>query len=519
MVWTAVLIAALVPRVAGIGSLLTFDEAYHWFGTSGQFVDAVVQGTLRQLPIFGHPGVTTFWLGGLGQALAEALGVTDGSAMARALLRLPSALVSALGVALAYPLVVRLLGSGIALVACLLWAFEPFLVAHSRLLHMDPLLATFLPLSLMCALVAFRLGVRDERTSPVRRWALVASGVAGGLALLTKLPAVVLLPVIGLVAAAGLWRGYRVGQLGLFAREWLAAMVGWGAVVVTVVYVLWPALWVMPEKVVRTIVYEIRANSNITYWWSDFFMGQVTKAPGPLFYPVVIVLRATPLLLLGLVLAAGVGPGKERRLLALVAAAAIGFIVMMSPPDLKMDRYVLPIFPLLAVIAAAGLVWAYRRWRSHRRYAPAAALGLAAVLAAQVAWYHPYQLAFYNPLLGGGRTAVRSVSVGWGEGMEQAGAFLSAQPGIAERRIGVYAPLLLAPFTPGEIVPLVDDPQAISQFDYVVVYVDQILRAIYPTSTAWVRANCQPAFAANIHGINYATVYAMRDCGPIADSR
>ncbi len=70
------------------------------------------------------------------------------------------------------------------------------------------------------------------------------------------------------------------------------------------------------------------------------------------------------------------------------------------------------------------------------------------LLSANLAWYHPYYLSYYNPLLGGGAVAQRTLLIGWGEGMDQAGAWLREQPDIG------YGPLLsalgltLQPFVP-----------------------------------------------------------------------
>ncbi|NJM09093.1 glycosyltransferase family 39 protein [Candidatus Gracilibacteria bacterium] len=62
------------------------------------------------------------------------------------------AFVNALAVGIGYLLLRRLVRPAIALVAALLWATTPYLVAHGRLLHLDGLLTSFATLSLLATL-------------------------------------------------------------------------------------------------------------------------------------------------------------------------------------------------------------------------------------------------------------------------------------------------------------------------------------------------------------------------------
>src|SRR5690606_29109722 len=106
----------------------------------------------------GHPGVTNMWLGSLGLWLERALGADPGAApplLAHlAWLRLPGALLQTLLVPAAYLILRRLVTPATALVACVLWACSPYLLAHSRLLHLDALLTSFVTFSVLLLLEA-----------------------------------------------------------------------------------------------------------------------------------------------------------------------------------------------------------------------------------------------------------------------------------------------------------------------------------------------------------------------------
>jgi dolichyl-phosphate-mannose--protein O-mannosyl transferase len=168
---TALLVGvlALLPRCLGLADFFTEDESFHWVWRVRHFSGAVRQELWVGTNLTGHPGVTTMWLGTLGRWLADALGVpeaglAEGSANIAylAMLRLPLALVNTLAVVVGYLVLRRLLRPAAALLAGVLWATSPFLVAHSRLLHLDALLTCsfccWLPARPFLVLPAHRAG-------------------------------------------------------------------------------------------------------------------------------------------------------------------------------------------------------------------------------------------------------------------------------------------------------------------------------------------------------------------------
>ena len=46
--------------------------------------------------------------------------------------------------------------------------------------------------------------------------------------------------------------------------------------------------------------------------------------------------------------------------------------------------------------------------------------------------HYPYYFTYYNPLVGGSRTAPDVMTVGWGEGLDAAARWLNQQPNSAE---------------------------------------------------------------------------------------
>jgi hypothetical protein len=561
----ALFLFALLPRVVAVGRFVTVDEGYHWFAWAGQFLRAIRAHDWAATAIIGHPGVTALWLGAGGQALYEALvragALAASDATLREMLRLPVGAVTALCVALGYLMLRRLLPGRAALLGALLWAADPFLIAHSQLLHLDALLASLMFLSLLAAMLAFRI---DNGAAGVRWGWLVASALAGGLALLTKSPSVLLL---GMVAVVAVW-AYGVHPPHVM-RPYLMVTLGmlvWSAVAAGVWVALWPTAWLDPAGAVGVVVHQAAADGGSPHGWGNFFLGRTVADPGPLFYPVAVALRLTPWALVGVIAAVWFGGGwlarrgwrgvqtmraDDRARIGphvLLVLYVVLFVVMMTIPSKKFDRYTLPIFPALDVLAAAGIVtlWgrAWRvvtRWLAPRghdagdgRHAPAAgnapapaqpgilakwwcgspAVELAgwavviAPLAAILVWYHPYELAYYNPLLGGGPAARMLLPIGWGEGYDQVGAYIEAQPDGRDYPVASWFGPSLQPFVSAPVVPL-SWALTPGKAGYAVLYVDQVQRGDEAAANEMLRQEFVPMHTVRIHGIDYAWIYQL----------
>jgi len=162
---------------------------------------------------------------------------------------------------------------------------------------------------------------------------------------------------------------------------------------------------------------------------------------------------------------------------ALVLGAYVGgFLLMMTLGAKKFDRYLLPAVPALGVLAAVGLshaLWLLPlRTVDHRLYrVPPRAVGLGVPVALLV-WplvsSSPYFLAYYNPLMGGGAAAQRTVMVGNGEGLDQVARWLNNRPSSENLWVASHSFDILQPLFVGSGEPLRD--RVPSDADYVVLY-------------------------------------------------
>lgn len=553
-------VVALFPRVVGLNDFYTIDEGYHWPGRVERFSTALATGDWASTDQTGHPGVTTMWLGSLGRAIAFQQGILDpgwagGGARYLGMLRLPLAIVNAGMLVVAFLLLCRLLPTLEALIAGLLWASSPFLIAHSRLLHLDGLVTSFMALSILFLLIGLRFD--NQRMLPLdapapasqpmisaRRRFIVGSGICAGLALLTKAPSLILLPFVGLlIATTALLHAWlqHPGQadsapqpitlrLWLVARHAIPLIIAqyllWMVCAALVVFALWPAMWVNPAAATQSVLIEIFQNGGQPHHSGNYFLGQPVADPGPLFYLAVVLLRTTPLTLIGLVLcvlwlgSAGRNwRAQQDRPAVLPGLALLAFVllfgILMSSQAKKLDRYLLPAWPAIEILAAVGLSaagrWLSMRFRSLRRrlFATAAPIAIALLALLSIPQYHPYYLAYYNPLVGGGPVAQRVMLVGIGEGMDQIGAWLRTRPDLQRGDVLTWIPPTLAPFIPIETLARDLRPEFTSQASsYAVLYIRSVQHKESAEAEAQVRQT--PAlFTLRLHGVEYASIHQL----------
>jgi hypothetical protein len=156
----------------------------------------------------------------------------------------------------------------------------------------------------------------------------------------------------------------------------------------------------------------------------------------------------------------------------------------MTVTSKKQDRYILPSFPALALVAAYGL------WRlvettnekMKRRKVIPHYVGIAVIVGALVCHVglcllqYPYYLTYYSPLAGGPRLAPRALLIGWGEGLEEAARYLNAKPDVERLGATSWYEWVFAPFYKGNLVNWSDLDRPLGA-DYVVLYVNQLQRS------------------------------------------
>ncbi len=550
LLFIAVFLAVALPRWLIVAQSATADET-KWVARAANFSTALSEGDLANTYQSEHPGVTTMWAGTLGlkaifsdyaaqnpgqlapHELDQFLfdhGRTPLQALASG--RQVMVLFNALTLTLVLFYAWKLLDLQTALLAALFSALAPFFAALTQLMHLDGLAGSLMLLSLMAFLsYANRLRKRD----------LLLSGIAAGLAWLTKTPAFALGPILLLLAFLSAYGGgSRTAPDKTALRRMLLACLAWLFIGLLTFFIVWPAMWVEPLGTLERIFGEALNYAAGGHGDPIFFNGVIYpdgRIPTRIFYfyPLTYLWRSTPVVLAGLLLAIPAlwhrwSPLDRRAarftMLALFLYALL-FTLFMTLGDKKFDRYLIPTYPALHIIAAAGWVSLLRsiirRYFSQGAWnVPARRNGLLLLfLGLLVAWQlvaltrvFPYPLSYYNPLLGGSERAPQVMQIGWGEGLDAAGRTLREKPGSEQLIVASWYRSVLAYHFNGatisikaELTP--EEAAAIQTADYAVIYIHQWQRNA-PPDLLDLFGSLEPEHTIEINGLEYAKIYDLR---------
>jgi len=566
VVFCVLLLALAIPRFLALDRLVTPDERF-WLDRSGRFYYALAHRNFAATYEKSHPGVTVMWAGltGFVAVYPRYYEPREGQdrpvglpALMRQELDMPLRILVAarqtmillhlMALVFGFLYARRIFGLLPALIGFLLIAFDPFHIALSRVLHVDGLMADLALLSLLAFLAYMKEG---DRTT------LVVSAVAAGLAWLTKSPGLFLVPLIVLLAVFSPGRLKSTwGKLEWWKSILQSAkiLVIWGVIAAFVFCLLWPAMWVNPVDSLVQMFTDAIGYARAGHESAVFFNGMIYpggEIPDPRFYPISFLWRTTPVTLTGL-LAAIVflflrklifpdndlpyvdhkSPSEERNPLpglnyqswTVVALLlfAVGFGALMTLGLKKFDRYIIPCFVALDLVAGVGLVqlarWGASLFSKKWMVSIAGALLLCFVsLQAALAWgAFPYFFSYYNPLLGGARQAVEVMQIGWGEGLDQAADYINAKPNSNRIRVMAwYGGGPFSYFSESRVTALdldrrwtTEDWDEFNKSDYVVVYIHQWQRDI-PAEVLDQLRDSQPEYSVWIDGLEYIRVYKI----------
>ncbi len=514
-----------------------------WYRRSEAFGWAISTQTWEATYQSRHPGFTGMVIGGAALAVYERVKDTPasllfewaappgataaGRGMAAGVMGL--ALVIAALIATNTYLLSKLSDWLTALTAGGLMAFSPFYLAHSRVFHLDALAASLMLLSGLLIL----LYVQHEQ----RRY-LILSGLVGGLAILTKVPALFTLPFMGLALLVDVilrlragWAAHPQGRLRWIATEaWrhlVAPALIWLAVSL-LPWACWPAMWVRPLGVLQEMFAGTLQHVERSHVGTRFFAGIVywRQRPSPLFYPATLVYNTTFLSLTLGTVAVGhylLWPRRAElpvrpRTFWLLVAFTFFFVLQMAIGAKEVDRYILPAHVMLDVVAAVGLSGLAnligRALPSQARLSTAIPPALAVItvgLQAAVALpYAPNYGAHHNHLLGGNPAAVNMIEImGQNEGVNYVGEYLNQQGDPASTTVGAAWPLneSLPQYYAGQVERTILVPA-----DYYVFNIAAFQRQydVGDWREPWVNdyQYREPQLVVELGGVNYVWVYA-----------
>ena len=557
--WMELLVVCLLllvfaaPRAADLDRYITIDEGL-WMYHSSQFYYALGQREFENTFQRFHPGVPMMWAGtfgflvkfpefrGLGQGYIDN-GLTLGEFLeqnGKSPLDLVVAgryfmvLQNVILLLLAYWAVRQFFSIGLAASIIGIVSLEPFFIGLTNILQMDGLMASYMFVSIL-ALLVYLYAAGDSRLDWKKNFFFALSGVMAGVAVLAKAPAVFLLPYAGLMLGIRLIEQRDFSVAGIFKKLVLPILV-WASIAMIVMVVTWPALWVQPIEMMRKIAFFSSRRTTQGLYFRIFFEGQtyIGKDLPWTFYPLSFIWRSSPVTLLGLVAAIiawakrwGIFHKKAiRRLVVGLVLAAVFFTLEMALGAMKRDRYIIPVHLVMASVGVIGWVALAQQFASfsskmawlkgiQKRAVLLVVLIVFGLQVVQVTSTYPYYFAYYNPLMGGTKGAEEMFSLGWGEGLEQVGAYLNGKPDAEQLSVlslHAYGPLsyYFEGETRSKRWPEPLPFSALEDLDYLVIYVSERQTGYHPPVLA-VFGEIKPEFVVNINGVEYAFLYDMDD--------
>jgi hypothetical protein len=552
LILTLLFTILLAPRLMGIKKFTTGDEPA-WLIFSHNFLHAIHRGQFERTVYEYHPAVTTMWV--ITASILsyfpeytqirhgyiekfwdlDEIYAKNGKALSTVLYRSRAlyVLLTSIFLLLSFFLLWRLAGIAMALAAILLVSFDPFFLGQSRLLNHEGL-ACALALAAFLALLVYLYQGR-------KLLYLLISATLCGLALLTKSPMILLLPLAGLMFAVRLvedWQKVADRRNSLWKA--VAGYIGWLAVLALVYVALWPGMWVAPGK----MLYEIYGNA-----FSYAFQGSRLQVTGEVVIKpigfnfsdlgnllVSLLYKTTPIVWLGAALSIAslfdhrhAPTSKLAKLVVIyLALLALLFILMFGIAQGRNSiHYILMVFVSLDVLAGVGYVWganllaAKFAWAKNK--AVQASLISCVILAQCLSGLpdYPYYYTYTNPLVQALQSGAQDPAAGYGEGLELAAAYLAKKPDarelIVSSHLGVGS---FSYYFPGTSYPLMyqsreylTDRSAgwFRQSDYLVIYDIQQRAMDLPVKLLDALEGVTPEHVIDLNGLRYASIYKISD--------
>ena len=400
----------ILSRFPDLGNDVFNTDVWKWKARSYDFGTGIFTWDLEKTIQKYHPGVTLMWLG---TAAIKVYNFYSGYYPAENNTQMIFQLhfvqklfvVSAIAITLAFSLFVlkKLFGARKALLVVALLSLEPFYIGLTRVFHLEGLMSTFMLASFLW-LYYYTIDV-------TRKKRLIISAVFAGLAFLTKTSALFMFPFAGLILLLEGWRGSK--SVAVAVRDALPKIGQWSLVFSVVFVAVWPAMWAFPGQALSAL-YRGVSEIGIEREHVQFYFGKLVENPGFFYYFVVLGLRSSYLLILGLAGAALFWKkifNEGQRKFLLYTLLFVGFyFAQLIIPTKKLDRYILPNITMLSLVTSLFWIWVLEKikGRSFLKFIP-----LVIVAALPMFYLHPDYLSYYNPIFGGLKKGINVLEPKW----------------------------------------------------------------------------------------------------------
>jgi hypothetical protein len=464
LIYISLIVVFLAPRLTGIDSFVTLDEA-SWLSQGANFYYALGQREFENTVYEYQPAVTTMSIitfamilyfpeyRGLGQGYLDyekgrldpfMYGAGYDPLVLLTYSRIIQVFILLVLFLLFYFLLQKFVPKWVAAFTAVFISFDPFFLGHTRMMDHEAMVAMFVFVSIL----AFAVYLRDRKL-----FFLLLSGVAAGFAQLTKSSSIAMLAAIGILLLIQIHQERQQGWGRAFFNNTKVFGI-WFAALVAAYILFWPGMWVAPGKMLYTVFgnafsYAFQgARLTITEELQPTQFSLESNAAGIWDVAKVLLYRITPLTWLGILfgLTFRFNPNRElirpyQLLLTLTMSTAIAFILMIGiAQGRNSPHYILSSYFALNLLAGLGWVHAFQ-WLAARFAKQQLQFIVLVVLCLQTASalaYFPYYFTYRNPILYAAGWYNDNPEFPYGEGLELAAKYLKSIPGAEESTALVY---------------------------------------------------------------------------------
>jgi len=392
----------VLTRFPYLGADEINPDGVNWHYRSQQFVVGLKNGDFEKTYQHYHPGVTLMWISGIPiEIYKQVMGVNSYNQYNFLTFNLV-AKVSVILAQFVLTLIILLLlskivGFRIAYLTVSLFSLEPFFVGNSRLYHMDVLFTLFLFISLLFSWLALRRFTWKKG---------FLAGIFLSLSFLTKSIGIGGLIFVLVFSTTYYFHKKDAKTLSKYTISVLGSFV-------LATFLFFPALWVRPFFYLSEIFSESE-RVGVRKGHAQILLGEYTENAGFLFYPLVVIMKVTPFILAGVLMyllktfkflprLIMNTKNKYSSVYLYLLIFYLGYFAVMMFPSKKIDRYMLPLYPFLALTAVYGFVHFYnslQKAASKRIFASFTILAVSFFYAIPLISLFPYYFTYTSPVFG-----------------------------------------------------------------------------------------------------------------------
>ena len=530
-----------LPRIPGISSFSTVDEPdYIKYG--GNFYYSIGQRDFDKTLQTYQPAVTTLYASaiayhlvapeyrGFGQGYFEdTIPQTDylerkGIEPVKLLYvaRLIMILMVSIMLTTSFALLDKLLGIIPSIIIILLISFEPYFLGHSRLLTQEGLMAI--------SVITSILGIIVYCTEEDKWIFLFISAIAGAIAVITKLTAIVLLPIIVFLL---LFISRNTPNRKKQTTRKLSGVIIWSFIFLTFILAVWPAMWNHPidkiSSLFETSFGFLGSKRGVPI--ESLSLQGIVEEISIINYLKSIWWQVPPLTWFGFLLAIFflvLNFKKNSRIENIFffsfLALALLMIAMMSLGKKTAAHYIMVSHVSISFLAGLGISNGIKFIRNTFKDIPnylLSSLIVFLIIGSQliIAYsYFPYYFDYLNPLALTFRGDSPIIDTGYGQGLDQAAKYLSQKPNSDDLTVLSWWSPSLDYFFPGKTEKIwitrnwrQKNIDILMSSDYLVIYYKTQMTRKMPEGLIDILEFVKPEKNISIHGVDMVRIYKVSD--------